>query len=187
MKKKLIFGFDISTTKIGIAILNEKEEILQSESLIYPQESLSLEEKAERFFNRLTIMIKLISDKLFVESDIVLIVEEPAKSFMKGKSNPQTIAMLQRFNGMCCFGLYHSFKVIPKLVNPRTVRKTLGIKVPKELTQKKKKMFIIDWVVEKMGMMFDKNGGGKNYVDGADDEAEAVLCALSEIRKNEKG
>ena len=87
-----ILGLDISSSKIGIALL-DSDEIVISEVLKF-KTSMSLEERAEIFEQRM----RQINEQHVVYD---VFVEQPAMMFKGGKTTAFTMVTLQRFNGMC--------------------------------------------------------------------------------------
>ena len=96
-------GLDISSSKVGIAVLDRDNNIVVSEVLKL-KSNMSLEERAARFEQRMRQI-----DKHYVIYNVY--VEEPALMFKGGKTTAQTMAKLQRFNGMCCYILYNIFDI----------------------------------------------------------------------------
>ena len=162
-------GLDISSSKIGIAILDRDDNIVVSEVLKL-KSNMSLEERAAKFEQRMQQL-----DKHYVIYNVY--VEEPALMFKGGKTTAQTMAKLQRFNGMCCYILYNIFDVPPYMINPRTARSKVGIKIPRKANAKK---FIIEWVSRKYkdNFTYEITTHG-NPKPGTDDRADAIVVALA--------
>ena len=167
----MILGLDISTSKVGLAILNEKEEIILSEFLKLNSKD-SLERRAQVFH-------KHIYHLTMGEKIDAIYVEEPFVSF-QGGSNAKTVAILQRFNGMCCYAIYHFTGIIPTLLNANSVRSQLGIKIPRgKKNKREKKKPIIDFVLNKypeFRIEYTKQG---NPAPGTDDKCDAICLALA--------
>ena len=164
-------GLDISSSKIGIALLDNKKIII-SEVLKY-KSSQSLEERAAQFDRRMREI-----EKHHVVFDIF--VEQPAMMFKGGKTTAFTMATLQRFNGMCCYVLNSVFEMEAWLVNPISARSVLGIKVPRKIPSKEKKKFIIEHISNRFGEQFKYNLTHKgNPQPGTDDRADALVVALA--------
>ena len=96
--KPAIIGLDVSSSKIGIAVLDENKKILTSEVIKLKSDN-SLETRALMLENKLEKL-----KKYYFIDDIY--VEEPFIAFGGGKTTAQTMATLQRFNGMCCYSVY---------------------------------------------------------------------------------
>jgi RNase H-fold protein (predicted Holliday junction resolvase) len=108
-----ILGLDISSSKIGIALL-DKDEIVISEVLKF-KSNMSLEERAEIFEQRM----REINEQHVVYD---VFVEQPAMMFKGGKTTAFTMATLQRFNGMCCYVVNIVFEQEAELINPNSTR-----------------------------------------------------------------
>jgi len=166
-------GLDISSSKIGIALLDE-EQIIISDVLKF-KSSQSLEERAAQFERRMCEI-----DKHHVVYDVY--VEQPAMMFRGGKTTAFTMATLQRFNGMCCYILSQIYESEAVLVNPNSARAILGIKVPRKIPSKEKKKFIIEHIANRFGEQFKYNLTHKgNPQPGTDDRADALVVALAGI------
>jgi|TARA_R110000824_G_scaffold206558_6_gene391749 RNase H-fold protein (predicted Holliday junction resolvase) len=166
-----ILGLDISSSKIGIALL-DKEEIVISEVLKF-KSSMSLEERAEIFQKRM----QQINDHHVIYE---VFVEQPAMMFKGGKTTAFTMATLQRFNGMTCYITYKVFEMEAELVNPLSARSILGIKVPRGIPPKDKKRFIIERMAERFEDSFKyEMTRHQNPQPGTDDRADALVVALA--------
>jgi RNase H-fold protein (predicted Holliday junction resolvase) len=97
MNNNIILGIDISTSRIGIAAVTPDEKLIYCDTITYKNKELSLEDKAVLFENTLKKILKI--EKL---NPIAVYIEEPFTAFGGGKTSANTMAKLQRFNGMCC-------------------------------------------------------------------------------------
>ena len=167
-----ILGLDISSSKVGIALIDYDENIIISEVLKF-KPTMTLEERVDKFAHKMKEI-----DKHYVPFDIF--VEQPAMMFKGGKTTAQTIAKLQRFNGMCCYALYTIFDLNPTMINPNTARSAIGIKVPRGIPPNKKKQFIIENISNRFGQQFSYQLTYKgNPKPGTDDRADALVVALA--------
>jgi Holliday junction resolvasome RuvABC endonuclease subunit len=163
-------GVDVSTSKIGIAVLDSDKNIIVSEVIKF-KDGNTLEEKAALFENKLTKL-----QKYYFIADVF--IEEPFVAFGGGKTTAQTMAKLQRFNGMCSYSAFRIFEKNANMVNVRSARSKLGIKIPKGLKEKEVKNTIIEWVSTKFDTFkYDMTVHG-NPLPGTDDRADAVVIAL---------
>jgi RNase H-fold protein (predicted Holliday junction resolvase) len=170
MRKKTYLGVDISTSKIGIALLDDDNNIVVSEVIKLKPEN-SLEERAILFENKI---LKLQKYYFIAEA----FVEEPFIAFGGGKTTAQTMAKLQRFNGMCSYVLRKVLEQDSIPVPVRTARNKLGIKIPKGVKDKDAKKVIIEWVENNFeSFRYDMTAHG-NPLPGTDDRADAVVIAL---------
>ena len=166
----MILGLDISTSKIGYAVIDEDKHLIDH-GLIKYKSNLELELRAEDFINRIdTLRRKYVN----IES---VFVEQPFIAFSGGKTTAVTMAKLQRFNGMCCYGLYSIFGRCPALISANQTRSSVGIKRKRGEDIKKK---VIEWVAEAYPKDFiveiTRHGNPK---PGTDDMADAVIVALA--------
>ena len=79
---------------------------------------------------------------------------------------------------MCSYICYKVFNEEAVLFPANKIRKTLGIKIPRQKGQAKKA--VIDWVKKRYGDTFEYELTYKgNPVPGTDDRADAILVALA--------
>jgi Holliday junction resolvasome RuvABC endonuclease subunit len=169
----MILGIDLSSSKIGISVINDDNRILFS-SVLKLNSSISLEERCWQFRDYMKEVRKqfpLIS-KIYLE-----------RQFMNGGPNASTTAILLLFNGMCRYVIFDIFNKLPIYVDPRSARTKLGISIPRKLKDKQKKKVIIDFVqkiYENTDTPFEysmtKQG---NPVVGTDDIADSIVVALA--------
>ena len=171
---KGILGLDVSSSKIGLAILDYDKKILTSDVIKFKAD-VSLENKAQMLENKLEKL-----KKFYFITDVF--IEEPFVAFGGGKTTAQTVAKLQRFNGMCSYVVYKCFDgQPPKMINVRSARSKLGIKIPKGTKQGDAKKYIIEYV-EKNHPEFQYNMTAHgNPVPGTDDRADAIVVALDAL------
>ena len=168
---KAILGLDVSSSKIGLAVLDYDKKILTSDVVKFKTET-TLENRAQMLENKLEKLKKYY----FITN---VFIEEPFVAFGGGKTTAQTVAKLQRFNGMCSYVVYKCFEEQPaNMINVRSARSKLGIKIPKGTKQGDAKKYIIEYV-EKNHPEFNYNMTAHgNPVPGTDDRADAVVVAL---------
>jgi len=166
----MILGLDVSSSKIGIAVLDYEKKIVSSDLIKFKPET-PLEERAKLFENKLE---KLRKYYLITH----VFVEEPFIAFGGGKTTAHTMAKLQRFNGMCSYSVYNVFESLPNMVNVRVARSSLGIKIPKGTKQNDTKKFIIEYVQANHREFTYNITAQGNPVPGTDDKADAIVIAL---------
>jgi Holliday junction resolvasome RuvABC endonuclease subunit len=164
----MILGLDISTSKIGYCILNDKKEIIANE--VIKLKPLSLEDRAEVFYEFLFVLER----KHYIKE---IFIEEPFSMFGGGRTTAGTMAKLQRFNGMCSFAVRRIFKKNPILISANNARKAVGLKIKRGEDTKKK---IIEWVEKQYpkDFIYELTNHG-NPKPGTDDKADAVIIALA--------
>ncbi len=120
-EKRLVdIGWDISTSCTGICVLDSKTGELVKLTHKKLTKWKDEYEKADNF----------LSD--WIESDWKvrrIYIEEAAKKFTPGFSSADTIMTLGRFNGILSYLGYQLFGVKPIMVNVRSARAKLGIKI----------------------------------------------------------
>lgn len=167
----MILGLDISSSRIGIALL-DGDKLIISETLKL-KSNMCLEERAKIFERRM----KEIDQNYVVYG---LYIEQPALMFRGGKTTAQTMATLQRFNGMCSYIAFKIFDMQAQMVNPRSARSKLGIKTPRKAPSKVVKKCIIDHVQARYPKQFEytltRHG---NPQPGTDDRADALVMAIA--------
>ena len=175
--QRVILGIDISTSRIGIAAVTTDEKLVFADTITYKQKDMSLENRALLFEN--TLQKILTVEKMH---PMAIYVEEPFTMFSGGRTTANTMAKLQRFNGMCCLAIRKSIlNKSAELIPARTCRSLNEIKIPRGSNTKK---MIIDWVSAKYPNDFKytltRHGNPK---PGTDDKADAVVVALAGLKK----
>ena len=132
----IVCGLDISTSCIGICILNTKENT-QKFSSISPKGNSWLE-KAQS--------VKPLLEDLFLENKIEKVyIEENLQAFRPGLSSAKTLMSLSRFNGIVSFMIMDNHGIEPEFLNVNSARKSLGIKIERK-SHKSTKEQVLDWV-----------------------------------------
>jgi len=137
--QKCYVGLDISTSVIGVAVLEELTNKIVELIPVCLDKDESVwvrSEQAEQVF-------KEIQKKYWITS---IAVEEPLKMFQSGKSSAQTLITLANFNGIISHAAKVAFGMTPKLINVNTARKTLSIKIDKKDKTKSTKEKVFEQV-----------------------------------------
>ena len=165
----MILGIDVSTSKIGYCVIDDKQKLIEVNFKKLKEETL--EDKAYEFFHKELIRIKNTYKITHVR------IEEPFTMFSGGKTTAGTMSKLQRFNGMISVLSYICFDIVPTLVPSRSARSKCGIKIKRGEDTKKK---IIGWVEQRYPKKFlveyTRHGNPK---PGTDDMADSIVVALS--------
>jgi len=168
----IILGLDISSSRIGYCLINEKEELLLVDE-IKLKPSQSLEERADIFKDTM----KIIKEHSEVE---YVFIEQPFIAFSGGKTTAATMAKLQRFNGMCSYVVHDLFGHTPTLIQANKARGLVGLKIKRG---SKTKLKVIEWVSEKYPKAFiveyTRHGNPK---PGTDDKADAIIIANAGLK-----
>ena len=133
----MILGLDISTSVIGIAVLDEDKNLMSYDAIKFKSDA-SLEERAD-FLSK---EIQTLNTTWRIKH---VFVEQPFIAFSGGKTTAVTMSKLQRFNGMCCYGLYCIYRNSPTLIQANKARGLVGIKVRRG---EKAKPVVLAWVEE---------------------------------------
>lgn len=186
----MILGLDVSTTKIGVAVLSDpiehtktvngkqltstRRELLLSEywdldTKKYPD----IEDKME------VVMAELSSIQANYNITDVFIEEHVKGTFHFRNSNIRILLQLAKFNGLVCWASYDMLGVKAIPVNPAKCRSSYGITFPRRAKSPQRKKMIVEAVIETEGSKFEwsYNRGGVNYSTGTDDRADAILVA----------
>jgi len=168
----IILGLDISSSRIGYCLINEKEELLLVDEIKF-KTSLSLEERADQFKDMINII------KEYGEIDYAFI-EQPFMAFSGGKTTALTMSKLQRFNGMCSYVVHDIFGRTATLIQANKARGLVGLKIKRG---ENTKLRVIDWVEKKYPKEFiveyTRHGNPK---PGTDDKADAVVIANAGLK-----
>ncbi len=119
----MLIGLDISTSIVGVTILDDFGVHQRSDAIILPKSELP--ERAIFLQHRLSEII----DDLKVSQ---VWIEEPFQRFARGGSTAATMMRLATFNGMCQLLLLQMTDVVPCLVNANAARKSVGLKIKRE-------------------------------------------------------
>ena len=165
----MILGLDVSTSRIGWAIINEKQELVDSD-FFKTKAKTPLEERATALRDNVLQPIMAIHNITEIR------IEEPFSMFSGGKTTAKTMSSLQRFNGMISFAAHLTLGKPPTLVGATTARSRVGIKVPRGT---KAKEIVLMWVVSKFDNFIMEYTAHGNPKPGLDDEADAIVVALS--------
>ncbi len=168
---KYILGLDISTSVVGLAILDEDKKLLTYNAVKF-KATQDLEERADFLVRGIQILDAAWRIKH-------VFVEQPFIAFSGGKTTAVTMSKLQRFNGMCCYGLYRVFGNSPTLIQANKARGLNEIKIPRG---EKAKPIVLKWVEEnyKESFSYEMTRHG-NPKPTTYDMADAIVVARAGI------
>lgn len=168
----MILGLDISTTMVGVAVVDvESKKLVHCASWDISKLS-STYEKAEFVGAELyTIRGQFKIEQVFIETAL--------KKFLPGRSRADTLIKLAKFNGIISFISYECFGSEPTYINVNTARSLYGISFPRGTKGPRRKKMVVEAVIEKEKTAFpyEMARGGRNYKKGTDDRADAVVIA----------
>jgi hypothetical protein len=117
-----VLGLDISTSVVGICLIDEKEQVVVLDGIKLTSTTLSsMWDKADRGISEIE---KLVGDRK-VER---IYVEANAKMFSTGFSSADTLLTLAKFNGLISYLSHKAFKAEVVDVNVTSARKAVGFK-----------------------------------------------------------
>jgi hypothetical protein len=166
----MILGLDISTSVVGVAVLDERKLILSAHWDISKADTLF--SKAENIGSELwQIRNNYNIEHVFIETAL--------KKFIPGRSRADTIMKLAKFNGIVSWMCYDSFELEPTYINVNSARSLYGLSFPRGTKGPKRKKMVIEAVIEKekSAFTYEMARGGKNFKRGTDDRADAIVIA----------
>jgi Holliday junction resolvasome RuvABC endonuclease subunit len=168
----MILGLDISTTMVGVALIDQDTRSLVKSESWDLSKCDSLYEKAE-----------LVGSHLYeIRSDYKVnhvFIETALKKFMPGRSRADTIIKLAKFNGIVSWISFECYDMRPTYINVNTARTLYGLSFPRGTKGPQRKKMVIEAVIdkEKTNFKYEMARGNKNYKKGTDDRADAVVIA----------
>ena len=168
----MILGLDISTTMVGVALIDST-----TRKLVYVDgwdisKLDTMFEKAEVIGAELyTLRAEYKIENIYIETAL--------KKFLPGRSRADTIVKLAKFNGVVAWLCYECFNLVPTYINVNTARSLYGLSFPRGTKGPKRKKMVIEAVIEKekTAFKYEMARGGKNFKRGTDDRADAIVIA----------
>ena len=170
--KEVALGLDISTSKIGLCIMDYKFNLLETK-LIKLNTKDSLENRCLNLQNELKLYNKYYIKDVFIESAFI--------AFSGGKTSAVTMSKLQRFNGMACYMARILYGKEAILISPTKARGLVGLKIRRGDNTKQK-------VIEHIEKTFPKDFSYEltrygNPKPGTDDRADAIVIAWAGLNQ----
>ena len=174
----VILGLDVSTSITGYTILDCHGKIIRCNAW-----DLRNKRRFKNCFNK----ADYIRDELcFIKAQYPIekiYIEQPFMFFRSGGSSANTMASLQKFNGIISWIIYELFEIEPQYVTAMEARKLCGIKVPRG---KKAKQVVIEHLLEteeafKIEYTIHGNPKPESY-----DRADAIVVAKAGYEKSQK-
>jgi len=168
----MILGLDISTSVVGVAVINPNtKELVVSEHIDLT--------KIDSVFSKAELVgaeLWQISNTHGIEN---LFIETALMRFIPGRSRADTIVKLAKFNGIVSWMCYDTFGLKPTYLNVNTARSLYGLSFPRGTKGPQRKKMVVEAVIEKekTAFKYEMARGGKNYKKGTDDRADAVVIA----------
>mgnify|MGYP003123271863 FL=1 len=167
----MILGLDISTTLVGIAILDDNGKLIKTDGLDISKISNTFERLETVGAELYTIRSEYDIKDVFIETAL--------KKFLPGKSRADTIIKLAKFNGVVSWICFECFEKEPTYINVNTARSLYGLSFPRSSKGPQRKKMVIEAVIEKekTAFKYEMARGGRNYKKGTDDKADAIVIA----------
>lgn len=165
-----VLGLDISTSVVGMAIVDKDTKKLMSLSYVNLK-------KEKGLFNKAIAMKTELEKYKGIVNEVA--IEEPLVMFKEGFSRAQVLSLLSRFNGMIAILSYFIYNVEPIMYNVQTARKLAfsNIKYPKG---KKRKEIVFEYVCEAYpDIKWEYKPRAKTLKDECYDMADAAVIALA--------
>lgn len=112
-----IIGLDISTSNIGYTVLdnNGRHKITDHIDLT----------NIDGLFLKADLFKKFVKLSEHFRDNPTIYVETPLKGFKGSQAMIQTIILLQKFNVLCCYGIYVLLDKEPTMIPEQTARKAV--------------------------------------------------------------
>ena len=164
---KFILGLDVSTSRVGITILNSNADLIDCQAI-----KLNSKDELEDRCDQLKNYLQLNYNKYYIKE---VYIESPFVMFSGGKTTAMTMAKLQRFNGMVSYMVRELYGVIAAPIAANKARGLVGLKIKRG---EKTKLKVIEWVQKEYPKDFiveyTRHGNPK---PGTDDKADSVVIA----------
>ena len=171
---KVILGLDVSTSRVGLSIIDYDKNLLKCEFIKLNSKD-ELEDRClvlENYISNICCYNSINNrgyciDRVFIESPFIM--------FSGGKTTAMTMAKLQRFNGMVCYMVKKVLGVTPVSIAANKARGLIGLKIKRGEDTKKK---VIEWTQgeypDDFVVEYTRYG---NPRPGTDDMADSVVIA----------
>jgi len=164
---KFVLGLDVSTSRVGITILNSNADLIDCQVV-----KLSSKDELENRCDQLKNYLQLNYNQYHIEE---VYIESPFIMFSGGKTTAMTMAKLQRFNGMVSYMVRDLYGVISVSIAANKARGLVGLKIKRGENTKLK---VIEWAQSEYPKNFiveyTRFGNPK---PGTDDKADSVVIA----------
>ena len=160
----MILGLDISTSIVGVCILDDNK--------IIHADYIDLRKVGSFFEKARTVKEALVSLSKTHPLEHIYI-EQALMFFRKGGSTAKTMSTLQRFNGIVSWICYEELSIEPQYLTPISARSKCGIKVPRG---KKAKEVVMQHFIktQEFPIEYTRYGNVQKYCY---DIADAVIVA----------
>jgi Holliday junction resolvasome RuvABC endonuclease subunit len=175
-----ILGLDISSSVIGWAIIEKKDDSL---NLLKYGNIKPLKSSKGNMTERLNDAFEKIKDLVEKEDFDDIAVEQYANKFSKGRSSARTIIVLSSFNEICCLACYKAKNITPTKISPATIRKNVGKYFGKKIVSKEDAFEVI---TENFNNFVITKNRNLNIRKEHYDESDAMCVAISHLLEDKK-
>ena len=179
----MILGLDISTTCVGLCVLDNKGNVLLLDHIILSKIKTGLRDKATAVKEKL----ENINDQFDIK---YIFIEECLLRFRMGASSIHTLMTLAKFNGVISYIASEIFDIIPCYFLAPHARKVCGVKITKEEKKEKGiKQIVLNHVKNELGdgldMFYTRTNKPKPYMFDRSDSWIIAKCGyLKQILQN---
>ena len=177
--KKIILGFDVSSSVIGWAVLNY-DSSLNSVTLIKTGNLKPPKKDTGDLSMRLSKTYCAIEDLINIELPDEIVVEDYAKRFSAGRSTANVIIILSVFNEIVCLASYKYLKSPVSRYPVVTIRATLGKFFNKKIISKDD---VYPVIVENFSDFKQKINKKNNISKESFDEVDAISVGMTHLVK----
>ena len=166
----MILGLDVSTSIIGITIVDDKGKIVKTDALDLRNKNHYPDVYAK--YKKVFETIRHLRHETWYEGNCKfshIFIEQSLQMFRSGFSSAKTLSTLSSFNGVVTYLCFRELGIKPEHISASSARKLCGIKIAKGTKAKEQVVkFLLDnepeFVVE-----YTKSGNLKpEYYDIAD-------------------
>jgi Holliday junction resolvasome RuvABC endonuclease subunit len=172
--KQVILGLDVSTSRVGITIMNSDSELLDCQAVKLDSKDV-LEDRCLQIENVLRVNYSNYHiNEIYIEAPFVM--------FSGGKTTAMTMAKLQRFNGMVSWMVRNLYGICAVPIAANKARGLVGLKIKRG---EKTKLKVIEWAQKEYPKDFiveyTRYGNPK---PGTDDKADSIVIARAGLLIN---
>ena len=178
--KKVILGLDVSTSKVGVAILDPNTDLIDCQVI-----KLNSKDVLEDRCFQIERYLQINYNQYFITN---IYIEAPFIMFSGGKTTAMTMAKLQRFNGMVSWMVRNLYGGAAVSIAANKARGLVGLKIKRG---EKAKLKVIEWAQSQYPKDFiveyTRYGNPK---PGTDDKADSIVIARAGLimeKINESG
>ena len=139
MLNKLVMGLDVSTSIIGVTVLDPTIEVKDELKHVVTLTHIDFK-KCKTLFDKADRVAEFFDEYILQHPTHTigeLAIEEPLMGFSKGMSSAATITTLMRFNGIVSYIARQWFSIEPTYISASHARKVCGIKIQRFAVCKK--------------------------------------------------